>query len=119
MADYARRHHLHRVQGAGRPEERRGGLRPSARSLVRLAAKHHNRFPVQSPRPRRYIRESAVVLVVRILKRYGAAYPTLIPRTMRTLLHALLDPSKVLLLLLLLLLAAAAAIGVLSSVFCS
>jgi hypothetical protein len=43
----------------------------------------------------RYIRESAVVLVVRILKRYGAAYPTLIPRTMRTLLHALLDPSKV------------------------
>jgi hypothetical protein len=44
---------------------------------------------------RRYIRESAVVLVVRILKRYGAAYPTLIPRTMRTLLHALLDPSKV------------------------
>ena len=43
----------------------------------------------------RYIRESAVVLVVRILQRYGAAYPTLIPRTMRTLLHALLDPSKV------------------------
>ena len=36
-----------------------------------------------------------MVLVVRILKRYGAAYPTLIPRTMRTLLHALLDPSKV------------------------
>ncbi len=46
-------------------------------------------------RVRRYIRESAVVLVVRILKRYGAAYPTLIPRTMRTLLNALLDPSKV------------------------
>ncbi len=46
-------------------------------------------------RARRYIRESAVVLVVRILKRYGAAYPSLIPRTMRTLLHALLDPSKV------------------------
>ncbi len=43
----------------------------------------------------RYIRKSAVVLIVRILKRYGAAYPTLIPRTMRTLLHALLDPSKV------------------------
>ncbi len=36
-----------------------------------------------------------MVLVVRILNRYGAAYPTLIPRTMRTLLHALLDPSKV------------------------
>jgi hypothetical protein len=30
-----------------------------------------------------------------MLNRYGAAYPTLIPRTMRTLLHALLDPSKV------------------------
>ena len=43
----------------------------------------------------RYIRKSAVVLVVRILKRYGAAYPTLLPRTLRTLLHALLDPSKV------------------------
>ena len=41
-----------------------------------------------------FIRESAVALVVRILQRYGAAYPTLIPRTMRTLLHALLDPSK-------------------------
>jgi hypothetical protein len=67
----------------------------------------------------RYIRENAVALVVSpnpqhhlchyraleaklhslpqvaILQRYGAAYPTLIPRTMRTLLHALLDPSKV------------------------
>ena len=41
-----------------------------------------------------FIRENAVALVVRMLQRYGGAYPTLIPRTMRTLLHALLDPAK-------------------------
>jgi hypothetical protein len=95
--DYASRHHVHRVQGAWCAEERRAALRSSARPLVRVLQPCIRRHApaLTARRLRRYIRENAVVLVVRILNRYGAAYPTLIPRTMRTLLHALLDPSKV------------------------
>ena len=80
-------------------KERRAALRPSARPLVRQN-RNSNRKPVSLTLSRalrcscRYIRKSAVVLVVRILKRWRRL-PHAHLRTMHTLLHALPDPSKV------------------------